>query len=107
MRAAASSAGQAQQQFATAYRDSVQHVELDDAFSRLRSAVESHAGLLQKQVAVRVRNWLKKLDEEVRPPALPRRATAIAAGLDRCRRHCWPPHFAPSQLACLPNRRPM
>ncbi|PRW58703.1 centrosomal of 112 kDa-like isoform X1 isoform B [Chlorella sorokiniana] len=60
----AASAAPQQQAYARAYRDVTAHVELDEAFAKLRAAAESHAGLLQKQAAVRVRNWLKKLSEE-------------------------------------------
>lgn len=62
----AGSAAPQQQAYAQAYRDVTAHVELDEAFAKLRAAAESHAGLLQKQAAVCVRNWLKKLSEEVR-----------------------------------------
>ncbi len=72
---AASTAPQ-QQAYTRAYRDVTAHVELDEAFAKLRAAAESHAGLLQKQAAVRVRNWLKKLSEEVRGMG---KSTAIAS----------------------------
>lgn len=55
-----------EQAYAQAYKDVTAHLSADEAFGRLRSAVESHAGLLGKQAQVRVRNWLKKLSEEVR-----------------------------------------
>lgn len=52
--------------YSQAFKDVAAHVEADDAFGKVKGAVESHLGLLQKQAQVRVRNWLKKLSEEVR-----------------------------------------
>lgn len=63
-----------------AWSDVTAHVGLDEQFGKVKAAIEGHSGLLGKQAAVRVRNWLKKLSEEVRralgrvnlpPPLLP------------------------------------
>lgn len=51
---------------AAALQDVKNHSELDSNFEKLRLAITQHVGLLQRQAQVRVKNWLKKLSEEVR-----------------------------------------
>lgn len=51
--------------YVRAFKDVNSHVSLDAAWAKVRVAIESHCGLLGKQHSVRVRNWLKKLSEEV------------------------------------------
>lgn len=67
--------------FSQAFRDVNSHVSLDASWAKVRAAIESHCGLLGKQHAVRVRNWLKKLSEEV--------SGAHRASFWRSRRRCW------------------
>ncbi|KAL4437071.1 hypothetical protein ABPG75_004210 [Micractinium tetrahymenae] len=50
--------------YTQAFKDVNSHVSLDAAWAKVRAAIESHCGLLGKQHAVRVRNWVKKLSEE-------------------------------------------
>lgn len=68
MRSLPVAASPQEQVYAQAYKDLTAHLSADEAFGRTRSAVESHLGLLGKQAQVRVRNWLKKLSEEVSAP---------------------------------------
>lgn len=51
---------------APAPQDVKSHNELDSSFEKLRLAIVQHVSLLQRQAQVRVKNWLKKLAEEVR-----------------------------------------
>lgn len=67
----AASASPQQHAFSKAYGDVRAHVDLDEAFCRVKGALESHLGLLQKQTQVRVRNWIKKLSEEVSGTLVP------------------------------------
>lgn len=57
-------AGQ-QTAWATTYATSSAHFAMDDSFSKVKSAVESHLGLLGRQAQVKIKNWLRKLSEEV------------------------------------------
>lgn len=66
MRPAGAPGAPPQQAYARAFGDVAAHVALDEAYAKTAAAVQTHLGLLQKQAQVRVRNWLKKLSEEVR-----------------------------------------
>ncbi len=46
-------------------QDVKNHTELDSSFEKVKLAVMQHVSLLQRQAQVRVKNWLKKLSEEV------------------------------------------
>jgi hypothetical protein len=95
---AAGYAVEQQAAYSQAFKDVAAHVEADDVWARVKGQVETHLRLLQKQAQVRVRNWLKKLSEEVRTPgngpppppsgapSLSQRCRLMFAPWPRCRR---------------------
>ena len=48
-----------------AFKDVKTINEIDQNFATLKGEIEKHCALLQKQVVIRVKAWLKKLSEEV------------------------------------------
>lgn len=64
----------------TAFASVNAHFQLESSWHKVKSAVESHLALLQKQAQVRVRKWLNKLSEEV--SALTQQAGRALAGGD-------------------------
>ena len=90
--------------YASTYKSVTAHIECDESFAKVKGAIESHLGLLQKQAQVKVRNWVKKLSEEVSVPLLHLHLrappSAAASRLDRLR------HLHPPSPPCPPRRPP-
>ncbi len=83
--------------YSHAYRDaSAAQIEADAVFASVKGTVERHLSLMNKGAQVNVRNWLKKLSEQVRRPAVVVHRLASLLPSDRqvewhvvCRRPMW------------------
>ena len=87
--------------YASTYKSVTAHVECDESFAKVKGAIESHLGLLQKQAQVKVRNWLKKLSEEVSASLHLQRRDASAPPHTRRQRRLGPLHTRVSPLPTL------
>lgn len=48
-----------------ALNESVKSTTVDENYARLKREIEQHLPLLQRLICVRVKAWIKKLDEQV------------------------------------------